>query len=87
MGALSTNSIENAELREKIFTCSLRTSDLNTKVKNLEYEIEGLLMAIKLQQEFKKSLRKKPQMQNWQSVSSPEQRDQNSEHRHQTSIL
>ena len=42
---------ENAELREKNLNCSLMTSDLNTKVKNLEYERESLLTAIKLPQQ------------------------------------
>ena len=69
---------ENAELREKNLNCSLITSDLNTKVKDLEYERESLLMAIKLQQQgFEKSLNKQTQNRQPISVSERQCEDNN----------
>ena len=67
---------ENAELREKNLNCSLITSDLNTKLKDLEYERESLLMAIKLQQQgFEKSLNKQTQNRQLISVSERQTAD------------
>ena len=42
---------ENAELREKNLNYALITSDLNSKVKELEHERDSLVTAMKLQQQ------------------------------------
>ena len=65
---------ENAELREKNLNFALITSDLNSKVKELEHERDSLVTAMRLQQqEFEQGHYEPEDGQKWKTVSGVKQ--------------
>ena len=68
---------ENSELREKMLNLSLTTSDLKTKVKDLEHERDSLLTALKLQQQDIEQNRTTTQkrLAEWKTTSAPKNKD------------
>ena len=65
---------ENAELREKNLNFALITSDLNSKVKELEHERDSLVTAMKLQQqEFEQGHYERQDGEKWKTVSGIKQ--------------
>ena len=65
---------ENAELREKNLNFALITSDLNSKVKELEHERDSLVTAMKLQQqEFEQGHYEREDGEKWKTVSAIKQ--------------
>ena len=65
---------ENAKLREKNLNFALITSDLNSKVKELEHERDSLVTAMKLQQqEFEQGHYEREDGEKWKTVSAIKQ--------------
>ena len=65
---------ENAELREKNLNFAIITSDLNSKVKELEHERDSLVTAMKLQQqEFEQGHYEREDGEKWKTVSAIKQ--------------